>query len=456
MPLFALPGEYGIGDMGRSARQFVDFLAETKQRVWQLLPLATMMGDSPYQARHAASGEPLYLDPEDFLARGWVTGKELEEAKAPAGPVDYDKVRARKHRLYRIAYQRGFEEKQHEVEEAYALWPWLAVYVQSLGGRPEDARDDLRNYHGFLQVIWREQWAALRAYAHEREVAMMGDLPIYPAPGGAELEERPDLFWLDESGRPTKVAGVPPDVFAKEGQLWGNPLYCWEAHQREEYRWWARRLAIQLELYDLLRLDHFRAFCDYWAVPSEHAVASQGHWETGPGMAFFEAMEKSLGKVAWVAEDLGLLHQGVLDLRDEAGIPGMAILQFAFDGDDSLYLPHHIHENQLAYTGTHDNPTSLEWYEKADSMVKKRLVVYGGIEAKDMPWGLVRLALTSSAVGAIIPMGDWLGLGKEGRINVPGVAKGQWRWRMKSEDYERIDRERICQLVEVTHRDQPW
>ncbi|NLY10043.1 MAG: 4-alpha-glucanotransferase [Tissierellia bacterium] len=471
-PLFSLASPYGIGDMGKGAEEFITWLHNTGQSVWQLLPLGpTGAGNSPYQVHSSAAGDPIYIDLEDFEQRGWLKRYELERAYMSYGPIDYKRVRENKNVLLHLAYDRAKQEYLPIIEEALERIPWLWDYciyrglkktgktmVSKMGN---ESRDEFIKRSGiskvdilrtaFLQVIWLEQWQKLKSFANSKSIYLMGDLPIYISPDSVELWSTPELFETDGQGMLTKVGGCPPDAFTSEGQLWGNPLYRWSVHQDEDYRWWGNRLKQQWQLYDLVRIDHFRGLNDYWAIPIEAETAKEGWWEKGPGIDLFNALESRFGKVPLVAEDLGFLTEEVHSLRRESGLPGMKVLQFAFYDEDSIYLPHNYEPHTLVYTGTHDNTTTLDWYRSLDSIAKKRVDSYvnpGGSISEAM----IRVALTSVAKGAIIPLADWLNLGSEGRINEPGKASGQWRWRMERNALRELDFTKYKELITISGR----
>ena len=469
----SLPGPHGVGDLGAPARRFVEFLAAAGQTVWQVLPLApTGYGDSPYQALSAFAGNPLLVDLDELAARGWLAPDDLAPPHPfPDGEVDYGEVAPWKAALLRRAAA-AFEARagpgDREGLEAFVRRaPWVnevalflalkeehggvawTAWPASLAHRDPAALAAARRRlapavraHAFTQWIFDAQWSALRAHAHALGVALMGDLPIYLAHDSAEVWARRQLFRLDGEGRPLAVAGVPPDYFSATGQLWGNPLHDWEAQARTGYRFWIERMAANLRLFDLLRLDHFRGFQAFWEVPAGVPTAERGRWVPGPGAALFQALEAALGPLPLVAEDLGVITPDVEALRRSLGLPGMAILQFAFGRDPQAdgFKPHNYERDRVAYTGTHDNDTALGWWRSGAGAGSTRTAAeveaeraharaYLATDGREMNWVLLRAVQASVARLAIAPLQDVLGLGSEARMNRPSTASGNWRWR---------------------------
>ena len=462
MPVSSLPGPYGIGCFGKEAYRFVDFLARAGQQVWQLLPRSpTGYGDSPYQSCSAFAGNPYFIDLDELCAQGLLKKGEYERLPWGVDParVDYGAVYRHRFSVLRAAFAR-FEP--YPPDEYYTFCflneDWLddyALYMAAKGQNgmkswlewPRELR--LREpgalaalartaageiaFWKFLQFQFSRQWAALKGYANEKGVRILGDIPIYVAADSADAWAGGSLFETDAEGSPRRVAGCPPDYFAKDGQLWGNPLYDWAHHRATGYAWWVRRVRHALALYDEIRIDHFRAFDTYYAIPAGAATARDGVWEQGPGMELFEALRRELGQVPIVAEDLGLLFDSVRRLLKASGLPGMKVLQFAFDPDcDSEYLPHNHPENCVVYPGTHDNATAAEWLATAGKKELAKARAYLGLTKEEGEVkGFLRGALASPARLAVIPAADWLGLGAEGRINTPGTSAGNWQWRAK-------------------------
>ena len=456
----SLPSPFGIGDFGSGAARFIDTLAAAGQSIWQVLPL-TPVGDgfSPYASPSTFAGNPLFISPELLAEAGWLDASDLADVPAfPDDRVDFDRVTLFKKRLLRRAFARAqqtglpaayraFCTREAYWLEDYALFMTLRAHYGEtwtawpipLARRDPEALDAARlahanelELHRFGQFVFDEQWTALRAYAHSRGVQLFGDLPIYVAHDSADVWAAPHLFHLDPDGLPTAVAGVPPDYFSATGQRWGNPLYRWDRMREHGYRWWIARLARTLSLVDLVRLDHFRGFEAFWAVPADEATAINGRWVEGPGADLFRAFERGLGTpLPLVAEDLGLITPGVRALMSEFSLPGMVVLQFAFGDPGSEYLPHHYHRAQVAYTGTHDNDTIVGWWATLGDHDRAFAERYLGLDVSSEPlhWATVRAVLASVADRAVLAMQDVLGLGGEARMNVPGEEHGNWAWR---------------------------
>jgi 4-alpha-glucanotransferase len=474
----SLPGPHGVGDLGAEARRFVDWLAAAGQGVWQVLPLApTGYGDSPYQALSAFGGNPLLLAPEELARRGWLDAEAVARPPPlPAGRADYGAAAAWKGPLLRAAAERFAARAgppEREALEAYrarhagwlddlalflalkerhggVAWTrWDPPLARREPGALAEARRVLEaevRAHVFAQWAFDEQWTALRAHARARGVALLGDLPIYLAHDSAEVWARRELFRLDPRGEPVAVAGVPPDYFSATGQLWGNPLHDWAAQAARGFDFWIDRLRRNLELFDLVRLDHFRGFEAYWEVPAGAASAAGGRWVAGPGAALFEALEAALGRpLPLVAENLGVITPAVEALRRRFGLPGMAVLQFAFGDDPQAddFLPHNYRPDLVAYTGTHDNDTAVGWWSSeagegstrtAEQVARERAhaLAYLAADGREMNWTLLRGVYASVAALAVAPLQDLLGLGSEARMNVPATADGNWRWRLRA------------------------
>ncbi|HOX33473.1 MAG TPA: 4-alpha-glucanotransferase [Spirochaetales bacterium] len=477
----SLPGAYGIGDIGPAAWAFVERLAEAGQGLWQLLPLGpTGYGDSPYAPLSSFAGNELLLSPELLEREGLVLGTDLEPARAlPRGRVDYGALLAWKRPLLARAARRflaGLSGERRAAFEAFrrAEAAWLPDYAlfraikdeydakaaaegwkgalwnnywpeplalregPALAAEAERLAEPVARYEA-LQFLFSEQWAALRARAARAGIAIVGDLPIFVAQDSAEAWARRELFRLDERGRPLEVSGVPPDYFSEDGQLWGNPLYDWEAHRREGFAWWTSRLADALRRFDVLRIDHFRGFEASWSVPAGERTARRGAWKRAPGAELFAAVEVALGPgLPIIAEDLGFITEEVRELRDGLGLPGMRILQFAFDAGESgtafdpanAFLPHNYVPRCVVYTGTHDNDTLAGWLAQASAEELAYLEAYLGQRPADLPRALLREAWKSVAAWALAPMQDLLGLGAEARMNRPSTLGGNWAWRM--------------------------
>ncbi len=476
--VFSLPNEYGIGCFSKEAYDFVDFLVEAGQKYWQILPLGpTGYGDSPYQSFSTFAGNPYYIDLQEFIDNGWLTKEECHEAfdeyyesnewyqKASAKErnnyVDYEAQYYARFSLLRRAYERSFIDSDEQyakfiLEESYWLNDYalyMAIKDDKRGAsiydwEPELFRRDEKTlktvkkelapqigFYKFLQYFFKKQWMALKKYANEKGIEIIGDIPIYVASDSADTWANPELFILDNDSRPRGVAGCPPDYFSATGQLWGNPLYDWEYHKNNGYSWWIKRLKKCYELYDVVRIDHFRAFDEYYFIPFGDLTAEYGHWEPGPGYDFFKTVNKELKNPRIIAEDLGLLTPTVLKLVKKTGYPGMKVLEFAFDSDeDNDYLPHNYDKNCVVYTGTHDNDTVKGWYKQAKSKDRKYIKDYLGVDkATSLSHDLIRLAESSVADTCIIPIQDVYSLDASARINTPSTLGNNWKWRIVPE-----------------------
>lgn len=465
----SLPSPYGIGDLGKAAYDFIDFLEKAGQHLWQILPLTpTGYGNSPYSSFSAFAGQPLLISPKHLEQLGLVEEWELDTApENNEDSVEYDKVAKWKTQIFKLAFSRFEMQEDKELEKEYkkfakenAYWlndyaifmacrdmqgqkewfKWDEKYRKSTQKVKAELKETLKEeikYYCFVQFLFYKQWAELKAYANEKGVKIIGDMPLFVSMDSADVWANPKLFQLDSKGYPTKVAGVPPDYFSETGQLWGNPLYNWKTHEKNQFQWWVARVRHQLGLSDYLRIDHFRGLESYWAVPAEEETAINGEWVKAPGKALFETIEQELGKgLPIIAEDLGTITPEVIELRDHFGFPGMKILQFAFEGEDeSSFLPHQFTTtNCVCYTGTHDNNTTRGWYDSASEYSRDKVRRYMNTDGNSIHWDFLRTCLGTIADYAIIPMQDILGLGEEGRMNVPGVAENNWAWRYRKED----------------------
>jgi 4-alpha-glucanotransferase len=468
----SLPGPHGIGDLGPEAHKFVDFLDAAGQTYWQLMPLGpTGYGDSPYQSFSAFAGNTLLVSPEQLAADGLLAADDLAAApEFPAARVEFERVIEYKRGLLQKAYENfkaGGSELAADYEgfrgfasawlDDWALFAALKdehkgaswhTWQQGIARRDPAALDYAREAfrdrveaHRFSQFLFFLQWFRLKRYANERGVKLVGDVPIFVAHNSADVWARPHLFQLKDDGSPRVVAGVPPDAFSKTGQLWGNPLYDWEAMRREGFGWWTERMRATLSLVDLVRVDHFRGFAACWEVPAEHETAEHGRWADAPGRELFGALRASLGDPPVIAEDLGTITPDVHRLREELGLPGMRVLQFAFGGDpDDTHLPHNYTRDSVVYTGTHDNDTTVGWFEAradgragADEGLKREranALKYIGTAGREIHWDFIREAFKSVAALAIVPAQDLLGLGSEARMNLPATPEGNWAWRL--------------------------
>ena len=464
MPVSSIPSRYGMGTFGRESYEFVDFLKKAGQKLWQILPLGPVgYGASPYQSFSTFAGNPYYIDLEFLIEDGYLTREECDACDFGnhENYIDYEKMYLQRFPLLRKAWERavkkGLETKKDYVAFLKKSMNWLddyALYMALKDAFPgkcfiewerdirlreplamakyrRELADEIRFYQ-FQQYLFDKQWRELKLYANKAGVKIVGDIPIYVAFDSADTWAHPELFQLDESGMPTAVAGCPPDAFSSTGQLWGNPLYNWEYHQKTNYAWWMQRIGYCYELYDVVRIDHFRGFDEYWSVPYGAETAAGGHWEEGPGIELFETMKRKLGKKRVIAENLGFLTDSVVKLLEDTGYPGMKVLQFAFDANgESIYLPHNYDHNCVVYTGTHDNETTAGWITTRTEQDREFLERYLNRKRdEDLCWELIRTAVASVADIAIIPIQDYLALGNEARINTPSTLGDNWKWRM--------------------------
>ena len=473
----SLPGPYGIGDLGPAAYRWVDWLAGSGCKLWQVLPIGpTGFGDSPYQCFSAFAGNPYLVSPDLLLEQGLLTHADLSDMPAWNDQrVDFGQLYIWKPALLEKAFRR-FSANPGPVQAEFDTFcadnaAWLEDYAlfmalkEAHGGGSWDgwpaslrlrdtaalaeARSSLAGLilrFSFFQFLFFRQWNAVRAYAHEKDLQIIGDIPLFVAIDSSDVWAHPDLFFLDENGRPTVVAGVPPDYFSPTGQLWGNPLYRWEKHKASGYIWWLERIRATLRLVDIIRIDHFRGFAGYWEIPAGNPTAEQGRWVPGPGADFFNVVQANLGRLPILAEDLGVITPDVVALRDQFDLPGMKILQFAFSGPDNPFLPHRYPLNCLVYTGTHDNDTSRGWYESGPEGEKDFARRYLGVDGSDFAWDLIRAAWTSVGIFALAPMQDLLNLGTEARMNYPSHLGGNWEWRMTDDAMTGDLRDRLKEL----------
>ncbi len=467
MPISSLPSPYGIGALGETAKGFVDFLADAGQSWWQMLPVGpTSYGDSPYQSPSSYAGNPYFIDLDLLKEDGLLEQRELDEISWGDDPerVDYALLYQNRFPLLYKAYERGFERDRKKVGEFcrendfwifdYALFmavkrrfgmkSWLDWEDEEIRLRKPEAverykkelSDDI-DFFTYIQYLFFKQWNELLAYAHEKNIGIIGDMPIYVALDSVDVWGNPDCFKLDEKGFPTEVSGVPPDNFTAEGQLWGNPLYDYEAMEKDGYRWWVNRVKGASKLFDVIRIDHFRGFESYWAVPSGETTAINGRWIKGPGMKLVQKLKDSFPKIQFIAEDLGYPSKEVVELLRDSRFPGMKVLQFAFDTRDDNnknHLPHTYTENSVCYAGTHDNDTLLGWMSNANPEDIKRAVDYLGLnELEGRVRGVLRSGMATVSNLFVAQMQDWLELGTEARMNTPGKPEGNWQWRMKKD-----------------------
>ena len=462
MPISSLPSPHGIGTLGAEARKFVDFLADAGQSWWQILPVGpTSYGDSPYQSFSAYAGNPYLIDLDLLCEDGLLTPAEVNAVSWGTDParVDYSAIYNGRFPLLHLAMERGWERdadkvkafseendawlpdyalfmalKRHFGMNAWTEWPDEDIRLrrpEAVARYREELADDIRLFT-YIQYLFFRQWEALRSYAHEKGIGIIGDLPIYVAMDSADVWADPRAFQLDERNVPAEVAGVPPDYFTADGQLWGNPLYDWDAMKADGYTWWIRRIAGASRLYDILRIDHFRGLESYWAVPYGETTAKVGRWVKGPGMDLMNVLTEKFPNIQFIAEDLGYLTPEVRQLLEDSGLPGMKVLQFAFDSREAAnYLPHTYPRHCVCYAGTHDNSTLMGWKDEAAPADIAMAREYLGLHDEEgFNWGVLRGGQSSVADLFIAQMQDYLGLGSEARMNTPGILGGNWQWRM--------------------------
>ena len=483
----SLSGKYGIGTLGKEAYAFIDFLKKSRQKLWQIFPLGpTGYGDSPYQSFSSFAGNPYLIDFDLLIEAHLLSEEDLRDVFFGDNEeyIDYGAIYNQKYPLLRRAYENFKSSDNHEMRENlehfkrenaswlndYSLYislknhfsglPWNE-WAHDIKNREHGAMEHYRNeladdieYHNFIQFLFFKQWGDVKRYANENGIKIIGDIPIFVAADSSDAWANPEIFLFDEERKPVKVAGVPPDYFSATGQLWGNPLYNWQKLKETNYSWWVERVRANLSTCDIIRIDHFRGFEAYWAVPYGDDTAINGQWEPGPGIDLFNAIKSQLGELPIIAEDLGLMTQGVIDLREATGFPGMKILGFAFDsGEENDYLPHTYTKNCVVYTGTHDNDTLIGWFQKAKEEDRQFARDYLNSRSDDeIHWNAIRGAWSSVANMAISPVQDFLGLGSEARINTPGVAAGNWQWRLKHGVLTDELADRIAKLTKVYSR----
>jgi len=485
LPVASLPGKYGIGSFSKEAYKFIDILKEAGQSYWQILPLGpTGYGDSPYQSFSTFAGNPYFIDLDTLVAEGFLKKSEVNKYDWGNNEsyIDYEKIWLSRFKVLKLAFDRSDINNNPEYKKFtkdnefwlndYALY--MAV-KNSFGGvsfiewdedirrrKPEaierymsELKEEV-DFYKFQQFKFNEQWNKLKAYANENGIKIIGDIPIYVAFDSADTWANPELFKFDKEGLPTGVAGCPPDGFSATGQLWGNPLYDWEYHKETGYEWWIKRISNCFKLYDVVRIDHFRGFDEYYNIPYGDATAEFGRWEKGPGIELFTTIKKEFGDVDIIAEDLGFLTDTVLKLVKDTGYPGMKVLQFAFDSrEDSDYLPHNYTANSVVYTGTHDNNTIHGWYKELSKEDRKFAVEYlnnKNTKKEEIHWDYIRLAMGSVAGLCVIPVQDYLGLGGEARINTPATLGNNWKWRMSNNAFSKALIRKIYNLTKMYAR----
>ncbi len=490
LPVSSLPSAYGIGSFSESARAFADFLERAGQSFWQILPLGpTGYGDSPYQAFSAFAGNPYFIDLDRLIGEGLLEKEEVQTAdfgQEHPSEVDYMKLYENRFDVLKRAFSRSqFEQEPQYQEFCRENAFWLDDYAlfmaikrsqkgvswhewpddlrlrdeESLRNLPAEVMEDKR-FFCFLQYEFLQQWMDLKSYVNGKGIQIIGDIPIYVSPDSSDAWARGELFRFDEDHRPTAVAGCPPDAFSDDGQLWGNPLYDWDYHERTGYEWWKSRIAHCLKLYDVVRIDHFRGFDEYYTIPAGDTTARNGHWEKGPGLKLFQALAENPKVTAQsiIAEDLGFMTSSVRTLLKETGFPGMKVLEFAFDSRDTAggYLPHSYIPNTVVYTGTHDNQTLGAWYGELtedDRQVANDYLGFTGQEdAWERNWRFIRLAMESVSDTCVIPIQDYLALGEEARMNHPSTMDGNWKWRLTEGQIDEKLTGAIRRLTEITGR----
>ena len=483
MHISSLPSPYGIGTMGKEARKFVDFLVKAGQKYWQILPICpTSYGDSPYQSFSSFAGNPYFIDLETLCKEKLLTKKECESFPWGTNPgyVDFGVMYESRYKLLRKAYERFMKNEPEDFKtfckeeadwlEDYSLFmalkdahdgvAWFEWETElktrdaaALKEAKEKYADDITFYQ-MLQFMFFKQWWALKEYVNEKGIEIIGDVPIYVAGDSADVWANPGQFYLDENLDPIDVAGCPPDAFSEDGQLWGNPLFRWDVMKKDGYTWWTKRVKAMSKLYDIVRIDHFRGFDSYYAIPAKDDTAKNGEWREGPGMDLFTTLEKKLGKLNIIVEDLGYLTPSVIKLVSDSGFPGMKVIQFAFDSrEGSDYLPHTYPEHCVVYTGTHDNDTIMGWMKTAPKASVKFAKEYLNLTAEEgYNWGMMRGAWSSVGELAIVPMQDLLGIGSAGRMNTPSTLGGNWEWRVLDGQIDSKLAKRIYKYMEMYGR----
>ncbi len=486
------PGNQGIGTLNHSARNFIDFLSASEIKYWQVCPLGpTGFGDSPYQTFSAFAGNPYLIDLHELVGLDILSEKDMEAFNyMPASRSDFGALWETKWPILFKAYQAystepsrwkkltseytSFKKTHKAWLDSFALfmalkkqfggvgwWEWPKDFKDNRKVDTKNLPDDTLNQieaHKFYQFWFFKQWMNLKSYATDQGVEIIGDIPIFVALDSADVWQNPESFQLNKKTLlPKSVAGVPPDYFSEDGQLWGNPLYDWSVMKADSYNWWIDRFKISYELYDVVRLDHFRGFASYWSVPATADSAKNGKWIQGPGLDFFKAIKSAIPDAKIIAEDLGMLTPDVYKLMEETGLPGMYVLQFAFGGgNDNFYLPHNHHQNAIVYTGTHDNDTTHGWYDSIDSNTQDHARRYFDVSGENISWDLIRSSFKSPANLSIIPFQDLLSLGTEARMNEPGSALGNWQWRYQIWQLEKLRNESspyLRELAELYHRE---
>ncbi len=481
----SFPGKYGMGDFGFEARTFIDFLERTHQTIWQVLPLSpTGYGNSPYASYSAFAGNVYLISPDILHKKGLLTEEELSEIELPSGTeAAYDQAFTNKDRVHKIACERFYKNCTPEEEQAFNTFkkqnkhwlddftlfmacllhydkqPWNTWDKDLAQRKPATLKAYRKKFrkeidlHYWLQFEFYNQWIALKEYANKRGIRVVGDIPIFVDHNSADVWANPEYFEVDKQGNRQLVAGVPPDYFSKTGQLWGNPLYKWDKLEEDGFSWWIDRFRHMFTICDAIRVDHFRGFDAYWEVEASKKTAEKGRWVKGPGEKLFDTILDKCGELPIIAEDLGFMTEGVQKLRDKYNFPGMKIIQFAFDSDSTnSFLPHNFSQNSVVYSGTHDNDTSIGWYNttKEEERHKARIYTRSGGEAVN--WEFIRLGMLSVSDQAIFPLQDFMGLDSIHRMNIPGTSSGNWLWRYTPEMLKNVDDDRIAHLAELSNR----
>ena len=483
LPISALPSKYGIGSLGKEAREFVDYLVEAGQSYWQILPIGpTSYGDSPYSSLSAFAGNPYFIDLDELSKEGLLKKKEYRHLKRSDKKIDYSYLFETRFKVLRIAAKRlinqypkelkTFIQKEKDWLDDYALYMAIKVSLdgkavekwpdklrlrneEALQKKKEELKDEILFWKA-VQYFFFKQWHEFKKYANENGIQIIGDIPIYIARDSADIWANPKEFQLDKKGKPKKVAGVPPDYFTADGQLWGNPVYNWAYIKKTNYAWWIKRMRQQFRFYDVVRIDHFRGFESYYTISVKAKTARKGEWEKGPNVDLFQTVEKVLGKKEIIAEDLGFLTDKVIKMLEESGYPGMKVLEFAFDPNDleGKNLPHTYDKNTVVYLGTHDNDTILGWKQLAPKSHLKNAMQYFNINPKDeFNWGMIKGAYSTVSNLVIIQFQDIVGLKMDGRINTPATIGDNWQLTTTKEMYKTSDKKRLKELVKLYQRE---
>lgn len=467
LPVFSLPSDYGIGCFDKTAYNFIDFLKASNQSYWQILPLnPTSYGDSPYQSFSSYAGNPYFINLEEFIQNGMLTKEEINGAELYDTPeyINYEKLYQNRYPILRKIYERSnISQNTNFKQFCIENNSWLNDYALFMAlkdknnGKPwnqwtqdTEASHDDAEFYRFLQFSFYNQWEKLKSYANSKGIKIIGDIPIYTAFDSADVWANPELFQLDKNKLPSAVAGCPPDGFSADGQLWGNPLYNWKKHEQTNFQWWIKRLSHSFKLYDVLRIDHFRGFDEYYSIPYGSENAVNGHWEKGPGIKLFNEFEKSVGKKEIIAEDLGFMTESVKQLVKDSGFPNMKVLEFAFDSRDTNgagdHLPHNYSENSVSYTGTHDNQTIASWFDtisEGERQTARKYLCDFYTPDNELYKSFISLIMKSSAKMCIIPIQDYMNLKDFARINTPSTVGSNWKWRLKNDQLN----DELCELI---------